>query len=109
MNSTQALAIFIYFSLIANPLSTYIDRISSKEVGADKRATQGFVESQRTDEGSEKELGSKEIERPDGGKDKIYYSVTTKEEEAEQQKGEKEKVEKSWDMLRNIIIDKRTK
>ncbi len=109
MNFNQAMAILIYFSLAANPLAVSIDRISPKTFGGDKRLTQGTGETLRTDEGSEKALGSKEIQRPDGGKDIIYYSVTTKEEEAEQQREEKEKEEKSWDMLRNIIIDKRTK
>jgi len=109
MNLTQAMAILVYFSLVANPLAAPIDKIFPKAVGTDKRVTQGAGETLRTDEGSEKALGSKEIQRPDGGKDKIYYSVTTKEEEAEQQREEKEKDEKSWDMLRNIIIDKRTR
>lgn len=109
MNSAQTIAILVFFALMANPLSPYMGGISLKEVGADKRVTQSFVITQETDEGSEKALGSKEIQRPDGGKDKIYYSVTTKEEEAEQKKEEKEKAEKSWDMLRNIIIDNRTK
>jgi hypothetical protein len=110
MDSTQAMAVLVFFSVIANPLSASIDEISLKEVGTDKRVPQGFVESQQTDEGSQKTLGGMEIQRPDGGKDKIYYSVTPKEEEVKQQKEEKEKVEKSWDMLRNIIIiDKRTK
>lgn len=109
MNSAQTIPILIVCFLMANPLSAYMGGISLKEVGADKRVTQTFVITQQTDEGNEKALGSKEIQRPDGGKDKIYYSVTTKEEEAEQKKEEKEKDEKSWDMLRNIIIDKRTK
>ncbi len=68
------------------------------------------MESQQTDEGSEKALGSKEIERPYGGKDKIYYSVTPKEEEAERGLKEKGKIEKSLDMLRDmVIIPKRTR
>ena len=104
MNSTQAMAILVYFSLMANPLSVYPDRISPREVGPDKRSAQGLVESQQTDEDSEKGLGSKEIERPDGGKDKIYYSGPTQEEEAESRLEEKEKSEKSLDMLRDMII-----
>ncbi len=108
MNLIQAMGILMYFSLVANPLADSIDRIYPKAFATDKRVTQGTGETLRTDEGSEKALGSKEIQRPDGGKDKIYYSVTTKEEEAEQQREEKEKEEKSWEMLRNIIIDKRT-
>ena len=54
-----------------------------------------------------KGLGTQEIPRADGGKDKMYYSVTTPEEEKKAQQEEKEKLDKSWDMLRNIIIDRR--
>jgi hypothetical protein len=54
-------------------------------------------------------LGSQEIPRSDGGKDRLYYSVTTPEEEKKAQQEEKEKEDKSWEMLRNIIIDRRTR
>ena len=54
-------------------------------------------------------LGSQEIPRGDGGKDRVYYSVTTPEEEKKARQEEKEKEEKSWEMLRNIIIDRRTR
>jgi len=54
-------------------------------------------------------LGSREIPREDGGKDRVYYSVTTPQEEEKTRQEEKEKEEKSWEMLRNIIIDRRTR
>ncbi len=54
-------------------------------------------------------LGSREIPRDDGGKDRVYYSVTTPEEEEKARQEEKEKEEKSWEILRNIIIDRRTR
>jgi hypothetical protein len=54
-------------------------------------------------------LGSQEVPRGDGGKDRVYYSVTTPEEEKKAREEEKEKEEKSWEMLRNIIIDRRTR
>ncbi len=54
-------------------------------------------------------LGSEEIPRGDGGKDRVYYSVTTPEEEKKARQEEKEKEEKSWEMLRNIIIDRRSR
>jgi hypothetical protein len=61
--------------------------------------------------GPEKErgMGSEESKRPDGGKDKVYYSVTTPEEEKETRKEEKEKQDKSLGILNNIIIDQRSK
>jgi hypothetical protein len=108
MDSAPGIVVWVLLALIAHLPPASINEMFLKEVG-DKRLTQGFGEGQQTDEGSEKALGTKEIPRPDGGKDKVYYSVTTKEEEAQQQKEEREKVEKSWDLLRNIIIDKRSK
>jgi hypothetical protein len=58
---------------------------------------------------SEKGLGTQEIPRSDGGKDKVYYSITTPDEERKIQEEEKEKADKSWDVLRNIIIDQRSR
>ena len=52
-------------------------------------------------------LGTQETPRPDGGKDTVYYSIVTPEEEKKKQEEEKEKQEKSWDALKNIIIDNR--
>lgn len=49
-------------------------------------------------------LGVKEIPRPTGGKDRLFYSVTKAEEEEKRKKEEKEKEEKSWEMLKNILI-----
>ena len=57
----------------------------------------------------EKGLGSEEIKRPDGEKDRVYYSITTPEEEKELRKEEKEKQDKSLEILNNIIIDKRAR
>jgi hypothetical protein len=58
---------------------------------------------------SEKGLGTQEIPRSDGGKDKVYYSITTPDEERKAQEEEKEKADRSWDVLRNVIIDKRSR
>jgi hypothetical protein len=57
----------------------------------------------------EKSLGTQEIPRTDGGRDKIYYSITTLEEERKSREEEKEKADKSWEMLNNIIIDRRSR
>ncbi len=54
-------------------------------------------------------IGVLEIARPDGGKDKIYYSTMTPEEESRNIREEKEKEDRSWDMLNNLVIDKRRK
>jgi hypothetical protein len=54
-----------------------------------------------------KGIGAQEVPREDGGKDKIYYSITTPEEEKKAKQEEKEEEERSWDILKNIIIDNR--
>lgn len=54
-------------------------------------------------------VGVLEVPRPDGGKDKIYYSTTTQEEELQRSQEEKEKTDLSREILRNVIIDKHSK
>ena len=56
---------------------------------------------------AEKGLGTEEITRPDGGKDTVYYSITTPGEESKARAEEKEKTDRSMDVLRNVIIDPR--
>ncbi len=52
-------------------------------------------------------IGMRETPGAEGGKDKIHYSITTSEEEKKAAQEEKEKFEKSWDVLRSIVIDRR--
>jgi hypothetical protein len=54
-------------------------------------------------------VGVVEIPRPDGGKDKIYFSISDPEEDRSRNREEKEKADRAWDLLRNVIIDKRSK
>lgn len=99
-------ATLIGFGLLCSPIAF---------VGDAQIAQQG--KSQRPEKADEihslveeqKGLGSMEVPGPDGRKDKIYYSITTPEEEMRSRQEEKEKEEKSWDMLKNIIIDPRSK
>jgi hypothetical protein len=65
-----------------------------------------IIQEKKNDE-SANELGTKEIERPDGGKDKLYYSITSTEEERKNREEEKEKLDKAMEILKNIIIDER--
>lgn len=71
-------------------------RIGERVPGAKER-TQEIIEG----------VGVKEIEKPGGRKEKIYFSVTTPEEERKREQEEKEKVDRSWEMLRKVIIDDR--
>jgi len=54
-------------------------------------------------------LGTHQTDRPDGENNVIYYSITTPEEEENKRKEEKEKIDRSWDLLQNIIIDPRSR
>jgi hypothetical protein len=64
---------------------------------------QGSPEDQETSA----EVGTREIPGAQGAEDKIYFSVSTPEEEKKAGQEEKEKLEKSWDVLKNIVIDRR--
>jgi hypothetical protein len=81
-----------------------MEKIYFGDFGADDLIRQRFVQNQQSAEESEKALGSEKIEKPDGRKEITYYAITTEEEEAERHREEKEKVERSWEMLRNFII-----
>jgi hypothetical protein len=81
--------------------------IRLKEAGVDDKTIQMLIEQERTIREETRELGVKEIEKQGGEKDKIYYSITPAEEENKGQREEREKLEKSWEMLKNIIIDER--
>jgi hypothetical protein len=54
-----------------------------------------------------KDLGTYRLQRPDGGQDRIHYSIVTPEEEAKTKEEEKEKLDKSLEVLKNIMIDRR--
>lgn len=57
--------------------------------------------------GSTGVIGEKEVRPEDGGKNKIYYSIITPEEEKKAKQEEKEEEKRSWNILKNIIIDNR--
>jgi hypothetical protein len=54
--------------------------------------------------GREPSLGAIEIPRPDGGKDRVYFSVTPESDRRAREQAERNKLDKSLDALRNVII-----
>jgi hypothetical protein len=94
-----AIAFFLLQPAVLPPMKIFPEKAGKSDPLLPLRAG-----SYQTDEGSEKGIGTKEIKKPDGREDKIYYSTTTPEEEAQRRQEEKEKAEKSSDMLRNMII-----
>jgi hypothetical protein len=103
MNRTPINIFAIAFFLL-HPASASSVKLSPEEIGRNNQAFPRLAETLQTDERIERGTGSKAIERKDGKEDRVYYSTPTKEEEAERRQEEKEKVEKSLEMLRNMII-----
>ena len=103
MNHTSIQIVAIAFFLLQPAVLSRM-QISPEKAGKNDQTLPFQAGSYQTDEGNEKAMGTKEIKKPDGREDKVYYSTTTPEEEAERRQEEKEKAEKSLDMLRNMII-----
>ena len=97
----------LFFTKILCHLITLDKVMPLKEAGVEERTVQMPAEQGKKIGEGLNELGVKEIERPDGGKDTLYYSVTTPEEEKKNEQEEKEKLGTSLEILRNIIIDLR--
>ena len=81
--------------------------IKLKEAGVEDRTIQMLIQQEELTREDKEGVGVKETTRPDGGRDKIYYAVTTSEEERKIQQEEREKMENALEILRNIIIDDR--
>jgi len=103
------LVIFICFQISTVPIYalTAEEIMRLKEAGVDDKTIQMLIKQEKKNDESANELGTKEIERPDGGKDKLYYSITSTEEERKNREEEKEKLDKAMEILKNIIIDER--
>jgi hypothetical protein len=71
------------------------------------KASSSEKKSENLPAGSPRGVGMVEVPRTDGRKDKIYFSTMTPEEESQSAAEEKEKADRSLEMLRNIIIDRR--
>jgi len=97
----------LFFTRILYDVLTLEKIMPLDEVAAEERTAQVTAEQGKGIGEDSKELGTEEIERPDSGKDHIYYSITTPEEEKKNEEEEREKLGTSLEILRNIIIDLR--
>ena len=75
---------------------------------ASRAETSGRQEKDQTSSAPDT-LGTEDLERRDGGKDRVYFSTVPQEEEKKNREEEKEKMEKALDVLKNIIIDRRSR
>ncbi len=94
------LVVFLGLLLGLSPWGERMTRAQSGEIPTGKGP-------ERVPPDSSTGIGTQEIPREDGGKDKLYYSIPTPAEEEKAKQEEKEKEEKSWNILKNIIIDHR--
>ena len=59
---------------------------------------------ERSEIGPEESVGVKEVPRPDGGKDKIFFSITPDSSRRAREQAEKDKLERSLDFPGNVYI-----
>ena len=62
------------------------------------------AESPRAAQEGDSAVGVREVPRPEGGKDKIYFSVTPESERRARNQAEKHKMERALDLPQNVII-----
>lgn len=110
MKICSALALVLFFIPVfaAGTCALTVDEIIRlKNAGVSDETIQLLI--RRESEEREKHdpsriVGRKEITLPDGRRQIIYYSISDPEEVDRRRKEEKEKVEKSWDVLKNLIV-----
>ena len=104
----RLLSFLLLFSAGMNLPVFHEGKVLRNQMGAPPQGQERWGQQEKVVPDAAPGLGTQEIPRADGGKDKIYYSITTPEEEKKAQQEEKDKVDKSLDMLKNIIIDRRS-
>ncbi len=111
----SAILCFIVLLWAAGSLALSVDEIIKlKKAGVSDETIQTLIKAENEERERQRRydpartVGSKEITLPDGRRQIIYYSVTDPVEVERQRKEEQEKLDKSWDVLKNVIIDQRT-
>jgi hypothetical protein len=104
---------FIFFCAALNTISIHaltVDEIKRlKEAGVEDRTIRMFIELERRNRMGAEGVGVIEMSRSDGGKERVYYSGATPEEENNIREEEKEKMERALEILRNMVIEYRRK
>ncbi len=87
--------------------------IQLKKAGVSDETIQSLIKSESEERQRQERydpsrtVGSKEIVLPDGRRQIIYYSITDPAEDERKRREEQERLDKSWDVLKNVIIDQR--
>jgi hypothetical protein len=90
-------------------LALFGPEASSQEKEIPGQSAASYQEPEKLPPRSAAGVGVLESPRPDGNKDKIHYSTIPPVEDWQRNQEEKEKSDRSWEMLKNVILDKRKK
>ncbi|MFH1626467.1 MAG: hypothetical protein ABID54_15110 [Pseudomonadota bacterium] len=112
------LIIFSFSLMISNGVSalTVEEIIKLKKAGVSDETIQMLIRQEQQKKGETKEsspnpyktMGTWEVKDPDGKEATIYTTGSGEDQEKDQDRIEEENREKSWEMLRNLVIDERS-
>ena len=101
--------IVLFLPLVSFAL-TVDEVIKLKKAGVSDETIQLMIQQEMQEEKLSdpyKNMGVRKIEEPDGGSATIYSTGEIEDRDDYEEESEKEKREKAWEMLHNIVIDDR--
>ena len=104
-------AIVLFLPLVSFAL-TVEEVIKLKKAGVSDEVIQLMIQQEMQEEKLSdpyKNMGVRKIEEPDGGSATIYSTGEVEDRDDYEEESEREKREKAWEMLHNIVIDDRGK
>jgi len=103
--------IVLFLPLVSFAL-TVDEVIKLKKAGVSDETIQLMIQQEMQEEKLSdpyKNMGVRKIEEPDGGSATIYSTGEIEDRDDYEEESEKEKREKAWEMLHNIVIDDRNR
>ena len=103
--------IVLFLPLVSFAL-TVDEVIKLKKAGVSDETIQLMIQQEMQEEKLSdpyKNMGVRKIKEPDGGSATIYSTGEIEDRDDYEEESEKEKREKAWEMLHNIVIDDRDK
>ena len=101
--------IVLFLPLVSFAL-TVEEVITLKKAGVSDEVIQLMIQQEMQEEKLSdpyKNMGVRKIEEPDGGSATIYSTGEVEDRDDYEEESEREKREKAWEMLHNIVIDDR--
>ena len=107
---TLLTVITVLFLPLVSFALTVDEVIKLKKAGVSDETIQLMIQQEMQEEKLSdpyKNMGVRKIEEPDGGSATIYSTGEIEDRDDYEEESEKEKREKAWEMLHNIVIDDR--